>query len=106
MGLVVMRQELGPVGGDIDVGRALRFARLTRQTQVKRPLHLLVAPSVSNRFALEHLPQQAGATARAVLLLARRHVTGTHRAVEVLAALAKPDAAHRRLREGSVVVRE
>ena len=61
---------------------------------------------VGHDLALEHLEQHVRPAARAVLLLERRHVARAHRAVVVLAALANADAAERRLRERSVVVRE
>src|SRR4051794_11620499 len=89
---VVVRQELGAIGRDVDVGRALRLARLARQAQVERSLDVLVGPAAANRLALEHLEQHAGTAARAVLFLERDHVAWTHRAVVLLAALPESDA--------------
>ena len=98
--LVVVREELGLVGGHVDVDRAFALAALAREAEVERVLDALVAASrLPSDFALQQLPQQMRAAARGVLLLARDHVARAHRAALVLAARADTDAAQRRAGE-------
>ena len=106
MRLVVVRQELRAVGGDVHVGRTLGLARLAGEAQVERLLDVLVVPRAVDHLALEHLEQHVRAAARAVLLFERRHVARAHGAVVALAALAHPDAAQRGLGEGAAVIGE
>ena len=47
--VVVVREELGAIRRDVDVGRALGLARLARQAQVERLLDVLVLPAVRAR---------------------------------------------------------
>ena len=65
--------------GDVDVGRAFRFAGFAGEAEVHDALHLLVVPCVHALAGFgEHLTQHVRARARGVLFVARRHVTGTH----------------------------
>jgi hypothetical protein len=97
--LVVVREELGAVGRHVDVRGALRLAGLAGQAQVERPLDRLVFPAVLHDLALKELEEQVRAAARAVLLLERHHVAGTHRPAVVFPALAQTDAPQRRPRD-------
>ena len=101
---VVVGQELGLVGRDVDLDRAVAGAPLARQAQVERLLDRLVAPAVGDRIALQHLEQQAGAAARRVLLLAGGVEARAHRQAAEVAALGHPEAALDRGRERPAVV--
>ena len=107
---VVLGEELGLVGGHVDVRGAVGLAALARQAQVQGVLDLFGAPAVGDgavTVAVEHLEQQPGAAAGGVLFLAGDLVGGTHHGaalVVVLAALADPDAPVRGLPERAAVV--
>src|SRR5580692_1555475 len=53
---IVMRQEFGLVGRNIDANGAVTLASLAGQAEVERPLHFLAAPAVVDDFALRHFP--------------------------------------------------
>src|ERR1700679_3440451 len=106
LALVVVRQELRFVGCEIDVCRALRFARLTGETQVERFLDLLVPPTAVDHFTLKHFEEHMGAAARTMLFFERHHVTGAHRTAVKLAAGPKSDASRRGIRERAVIAGE
>ena len=50
---VMMSEELGLVGGHVDIHRAIAFASLARQAQVERLFHVLVAPLRLKLVALQ-----------------------------------------------------
>src|SRR4030095_13299456 len=102
--LVVMGQELGFVGGDVDADGTLGPASLAREAEIERLLDVLVLPAIGERIASQHLEQQVRAAARRMRLLARHLVTRTHRAAVVAAAFPDADAAERREREAATVV--
>jgi hypothetical protein len=66
---VVVVQELGLVGGHIDVDRAFAFADFAGQAEIKRFFNLIVFPAAFDGLALEHLPEQVAAGAGSVLFL-------------------------------------
>ncbi len=109
---VVVGQELGLVGGHVDIGRAVLLAALARQAQVEGVLDLPRAPAVADRAVpvpVEHLEQQPGPPARGVLLLPRHLVRRAHHRAALVGELPAPadaDAPVRRLGEGAAVVRE
>ena len=86
--LVVVREELGLVGGHVDVHRALGLASLARQAEVERLADRLALPALLHRVALEHLEEQVRPAAGRVHLLLGDHVARAHRPVLLLAALA------------------
>src|SRR3954447_9713597 len=101
---VVVSEELGLVGGHVDVDGTVRLASLAGEAQVEGVAHRLGAPSVGHRAAacatVEHLEQEAGPTAGGVLLLAGGHVRRTHDAATFATALPDTDAA----KDGAVEV--
>src|SRR4029079_11930590 len=76
------------------------------EAEVEGLHHLVRLPAVGDDLALEHLEQEAGADARRVHLLARRHEGRAHH-VDPLGgtALADADTADRRVREVAVILR-
>jgi hypothetical protein len=92
LALVVVRKEFRLVRGNIDVRRALGFARFTREAQVERLLDVLLLPAVAQHFALQELKEKVRASTRAVLFFSRGHVTWAHGAAFDLPAGSKPDA--------------
>ena len=101
---VIMREEFGAIGGDVDVSGTFGFASLAGQAQVESALDVFIFPGVAHDFTLQQFKKQARAAAGAVLLLERNHVAGTHGAGIVFAAFAQADAAHAGLGEGAVIV--
>src|ERR1700720_5010375 len=89
---VVVRKEFRPVSSNIDVRRALGFARFTRETQIERLFDVLVFPAVAQHFALEQFKEKVRAPTRTVFLFSRGHVTWAHGAAFALPARSKPDA--------------
>src|SRR6267378_2153653 len=67
-------------------------------------LDILVVPSVANDVALGHLPEQVGAAAGRVLLVASNAEAGTHDTAVVLAALSHADATQRGPGQTAMVV--
>ena len=100
----VVGEELGLVGGHVDVDGALALAGLAGEAEIEGLFHRLTAPAPAERVALQHFEEQARAPARRVHLLARRHVTGAHDARLRLAADADAHAAPSRLGEAGIVV--
>ena len=103
---VVVREELGLVGGYIYLDRALTFAALAGQAEVQRLLDVRVAPAVVQGVTLQHLEEQAGASAGRVFFLARHHIAGTHGAGMQLTAPAHAHAAQGRVRKAALIVGE
>src|ERR1700731_2326386 len=65
---IVMREEFGFVGRDIDADRTVALASLAGEAEVERVFDFFAAPAVANNFTLSHLPEQVSAAARGVLL--------------------------------------
>ena len=95
-------------GGEYNVARGLRLALDVEQLSGAEAHSLnpflededvLAVLRVGDDLSLQHFEQHSCASARAVLLLQRRHVARTHRPVVVLAAFADADAPVRGLRE-------
>ena len=103
--LVVAGEELGLVGGHVDVDRAVPLAALARQAQLQRLVDLLAAEAVFDRLALEHLEQDPRAPPRGVLLVEGHHVARAHRAALDVAALAGADASGGGVGEAPAVLR-
>ena len=101
-----MRQKLGLIRGDVDVGGTFRFAGFAGEAQVERLFNVLVLPSAAHHLSLQHFEQHVRAAPGAVFFLKRHHVAGTHRAGIVLAAFPQPNAPYRRLGEGTAVIRK
>src|SRR5450631_4511238 len=96
---------------DVHTDGAIAFAALTREAEVQRLLHILIAPAVGDGRALQHLPKQMSPAARAMDFLASGHVAGAHRLVLARvwafpAALSDANAAQRRPRKTAIVVGE
>src|SRR5215475_188003 len=104
--LVIVRQELGLVGRQIDRHRALGLAALARQAQVERLFDFLAAPAIPDNLALGHLPQQVGATAGRVLFLAGYPKARAHDAAFVVSARAYSDAAQGGVCQAAVILRK
>src|SRR5690625_7150468 len=88
--LVVVVQELGLVGGHVDVHRAIALAALARQTQVQGVTHFGGAPSVLDGRILvraEYFEQQPRPASGGVLFLPGHHVGRTHRPVLMASAV-------------------
>ena len=101
---VIVREKLGLVRRHVDIDRTIALAAFAGQAQIERFADRLALPAVGQHVAVEHLPQQPCAAARAVLLFARDHVARTHHLVAMIAALADAHAAQRRPRERPLVV--
>src|SRR5215217_482422 len=103
---VVMREELGLVRRHIHMHRAIGLATFAGEAKIKRLLHVFVAPPAFHKFlVIQHFPEQSSATSRGMFFLAGHHVTRAHGPNLVPAARAYTDAALRRVRKTSVVVR-
>jgi hypothetical protein len=101
-----VRQELGLVGGHVDLHGAVALAAFAREAEVEGVLDGFAAPAVLDDTAVDHLEQDPGPAAGGVLLLAGDLVARTHDAAARFraAALADPGAAQRRPGESAVVV--
>ena len=104
--LVALREELGFIGGHVDLDGALGFAGLATEAEVERFVDGFTLKALFAQRAGEHLPEQAGAAAGGVLLQAGGAVTGTHDAAGGVAAGADTDAAVGGMGEGAVVFGE
>ena len=91
--LVTMGQELRFVSRHVHLDGTFRLAGLATEAQGERFIDGLALETFTLQCAGEHLPEQAGATARRVLLLAGGAVAGAHHAAIGLAACAHPHAA-------------
>src|SRR5205807_8353776 len=104
--LVVVREELGLVGGHVDLDGAIALASFARETEIQRLPHVVVAPAARQRLAFEHLEEQPRASAARVLLVVRDAIARAHRAIVLAAALADAYATGRRKRKAAAIVRE
>ena len=102
----MLRQKLRFVGGHVHLHRALGFAGLATQAEVEGFVDGLALEAFVAQCAGEHLPEQVGAAAGGVLLLAGGAVAGTHDAALGVAASADADAALGGALEGAVVCGE
>src|SRR6185312_11875268 len=107
----VMGKELGLVGRHVYTDRTISFTTLARKAEVKRILHVVIAPAFANGISLQHLPKQMRATSGGVFLFMRDHVTWAHGLVienigAFAAAVPYPHASQRGMRELAFVVRE
>src|SRR5271168_881014 len=82
----MMSEKFGFPGRHIHIDWALRLARLAGEAEIERFFYFLIPPTVGDRLALQHLPQQVSAAAGGVFLLPAGHVAGAHGAVVLLAA--------------------
>src|ERR687891_2068419 len=104
---VVVREELGLVGGDVDTHRAVALAAFARKAEVEGRLHVRIAPAaLPDRLAVQHLEEKVGPSARRMHLLARDHVARAHRSALGSPALADAEAALGRGREAPAVARK
>ena len=90
---VALREELGFVGGHIDLDGALGFAGLATEAEVEGFMDGFALEAFFAQRAGEHLPEQAGAATGGVLLQASGAVAGTHDSAGGVAAGADADAA-------------
>ena len=54
--LVIVREKLGFIGGEIDRHRAIRLAPFAGEAEVKGCFDLFALPTVADDIALRHLP--------------------------------------------------
>jgi hypothetical protein len=83
---VALGKKLGFVGGHVYLHRALGFAGFAAEAQRERLVDGLALEAFFLQSTGEHLPEQVGAAACGVLLLAGGAVAGTHDAALSLAA--------------------
>src|SRR5689334_4877425 len=76
--LPIVRKKFCFIGGHVHVDRAVPFAALARQAEVKCFLYVFVAPAIANHVAVQHFPEQVCPSAGGVHLFARNHVARTH----------------------------
>ena len=101
-----MGEELGLVGGDVHVHRAVGLAALACQAQVERLLDVPVAPTPGDDVARQHLEQEVGPAPGGVLLVTGDHEARAHRPALGPPALAYPDATPGGVHEAAPVVGE
>ena len=101
--LVALGQELRFVGGHVDLDGALGLAGFATQAEIERFVDGFALKAFLAESAGQHLPQQAGAAAGGVLLLAGGAVAGAHDAAIGFAAGAHADAALRGALQRSAV---
>ena len=101
-----MGHELGLVGGDVHLDRAVVLAALAGDAQIQGLENGIAAPQIRQRLALEHLPQQPCPPARGVALLVRGLERRAHRPARLAAALAHADAPRHRPGQRTAVVGE
>src|SRR5207253_9744184 len=82
----------------VDADRTVVRAALAREAEVEGFVDLLRVPLLE-LASVQHLPEQVGAAARRVLLLARNHEARAHDAALGVTALADADAPGRPVRE-------
>ena len=101
---VVVREELGLIGRHVDVHRTVALAAFAGEAQVECVLDVRVLPALIERVAVQHLEEQARASARRVRLLPCGPVARAHRPALVPAAFADADTPNSRKREAPVVL--
>jgi hypothetical protein len=104
--LVLLREELGFVCGHVDGDGALGFAGLATEAEIEGLVDGLALEAFRAQRAGEHLPEQAGAAAGGVLLVAGGAVTGAHDSAFGLEACADSDTAGSGTLEGALVAEE
>ena len=102
--LVIVREKLGLVCGQVNAHRAIALAALAGEAEIERLFHVLVAPAVADHVALGHLPEQVGAAAGGVLLFVGHAPAGTHDAAFFAAAFSYADAAQSGVGQAAVVM--
>src|SRR5262249_4503911 len=76
--LVVVREKLGLISGNIHFDRAIGFAAFASQAELERLFDSLVLPAVANHSLLRHLPKKVCAAASGMPLILGGAVAGTH----------------------------
>ncbi len=99
---MVLVQELGLEPGHVDVRGALALAGLAFEAQVEHLADVRVGEAVKPELAGDGEPQQVGAAAGAVLLLAGRLERRAHRPLESLSAGADAGAQLGRRQQAAV----
>ena len=90
---VALREKLGFVGGHVHLHRALGFAGFATQAKIESLVDGVALEAFVAQRSGKHLPEQMGAAAGGVLLLAGGAVAGTHDAARRVAAGADAHAA-------------
>ena len=101
--LVALRQKLGFIGSHVHLDRTLGFACFATEAEVEGLVDGLALETFVAQGSGEHLPQQVGAAARGVLLLACGAIAGAHDAALRVAAGAYANAALGGALEGAIV---
>src|SRR5215467_2017115 len=104
VGFIIVREEFGFVGGDVDARRTVALAALAGEAEIERVLDLFTLPAIFDDFTLCHLPQQVGTAASGVFFFASGAEAWTHHTAFVAAALAYSDALQSDGGEAAVVV--
>src|SRR5581483_5481833 len=91
--IVVLGEELRFVPGHVHLHRALGLAGFAAEAKVERFVHGLALKALFTERARKHLPEQMGAAARRVLLVAGRAIARAHHPAFCIAARADADAA-------------
>src|SRR6266702_5874365 len=91
--LVALGEKLRFVSRHVDLDGALGFAGLAAEAEVESLMDCVALKAFTTEVAGEHLPQQTGAAAGGVLLLAGGTIAGTHDAARGFAACADTHAA-------------
>src|SRR5262245_6568769 len=81
-------QELALHPRHVDAGRALTFTRLAFEAEVEHRMKRGIGQSDWSELTRDGQPQSVRPAARRIVLLARGHVRGAHRAGQRLAARA------------------
>ena len=105
---IIMREELGLVGGDVHVDGAIALASLAGEAEIERLLDFFAAPAIADDpifsgWALRHLPEKVSAAAGGVFFFACDPIAGTHDAAFFATAFANTDAAQGGVRQAAVV---
>src|SRR5206468_1808030 len=88
----------------VDVHRTFALAAFAGEAEIERVLDVRVLPAPSERVTVQHLEEQARASARRVCLLPSGPVARAHRPALVPAAFADADTPNSREREAPMVL--